>query len=397
VNPYGKAVRVALLTREYPPDVYGGAGVHVEYLSRELARIVDLTVHCWGAPRDEPGVVAHPSHGRSPVIDALSIAVEMADALAGVQVAHSHTWYTNFAGHLAKLLHGAAHVATVHSLEPRRPWKAEQLGGGYQVSSFCERTGLESADAIIAVSAAVAADIVEVYPAIPPERVHVIHNGVDPSDYRPASDPDLLRRFGVDPDRPVVLFVGRVTRQKGIHLLLRAARYLPAGVQVVLRAGSPDTPDIQREVDAAVSDALALGHEVVFIEESLSREELTSLMGSATVFCCPSVYEPFGLVNVEAMACGVPVVASAVGGITEVVEHGTTGLLVPVGAGDEAGDQTFAEDLAGAICRLLDDPELARKMGEAGRQRVVEQFSWRQVAARTTALYEQVLGQGPQD
>lgn len=391
MSPYGKAVRVALLTREYPPDVYGGAGVHVEYLARELARLVDLTVQCWGAPREEPHVIAHRPSGASAVVDALAIDVAMAEACRAADVVHSHTWYTNLGGHLAKLLHGAAHVATVHSLEPLRPWKAEQLGSGYQVSSYCERTGLESADAVIAVSSAVAADIGRCYPSIPPERIHVIHNGVDPDDYRPGGDGGaaLLARFGVDPDRPVVLFVGRITRQKGIHLLLRAARFLPEGVQVVLRAGSPDTPEIQAEVDAAVAEAQALGHDVVFIEEALARDDLTALIGSATIFCCPSVYEPFGLVNVEAMACGVPVVASAVGGIGEVVEHGTTGLLVPIEGREEAA---FARDLAEALSRLLDDPALARKMGEAGRRRVVERFSWRQVAARTVALYERIAG-----
>ncbi|MDQ1438300.1 MAG: alpha-maltose-phosphate synthase [Acidimicrobiaceae bacterium] len=407
---WGEPVRVALLTREYPPDVYGGAGVHVEYLSRELARIVDVTVHCWGDDRPStpngPRVVGHRPSERAagqadhgPVLDALSIDLAMAEACAGADLVHSHTWYANLAGHLAKLLHGAPHVATVHSLEPLRPWKAEQLGGGYAVSSYCERTGLESADAVIAVSSAVADDVCRVYPSIAPERVHVIHNGVDPQDYRPerAAGAALLDRFGVDPSRPVVLFVGRITRQKGIHLLLEAVRDLPVGVQVVLRAGSPDTAEIEREVAEGVAAAKAEGHEVTVIESSLAREELTALIGAATVLCCPSVYEPFGLVNVEAMACAVPVVASAVGGIPEAVEHGTTGLLVPVearadGTGQPTDPSAYARDLAAALTRLVEDPELAAKMGEAGRQRVVDRFSWRQVAARTCALYERILG-----
>lgn len=389
---------MALLTREYPPDVYGGAGVHVEYLARELARLTDLTVHCWGEPRPDqnhgPSVVAHRRWERlaeerdhTPVIDALSINLAMADAVGAVDLVHSHTWYANFAGHLAKLLYGIPHVATVHSLEPLRPWKAEQLGGGYRVSSFCEQTALEHADALIAVSRAMADDILRVYPAIEPERVHVIHNGVDPDDYRPTKGAGdaILRRFGADPERPVVLFVGRITRQKGIHLLLQAARRLPPGAQVVLRAGSPDTAEIQREVDAAVAAARAEGHDVVFIDANLERDELTALIGSATVLCCPSVYEPFGLVNVEAMACGVPVVASAVGGIPEAVEDGATGLLVPY---DSSDPEAYVRDLAAALTRLLEDRELAAKMGEAGRQRVLDHFSWRQVAARTAALYE---------
>jgi starch synthase len=403
------AVRVALLTREYPPDVYGGAGVHVEYLARELARLVDLTVHCWGEPRPDgaepdsrPRVVAHQpwdalaaDAGHTPVTDALSIDLAMADQCGFEDLVHSHTWYANLAGHLAKLLYDIPHVATVHSLEPLRPWKAEQLGGGYRVSSFSERIALGAADAVIAVSSAVAADILRVYPDIEPTRVHVVHNGVDPDDYQPGRDPELLARLGLDPARPVVLFVGRITRQKGIHLLLRAAKLLPAEAQIALRAGAPDTPEVQAEVDQAVADARGAGHDVVFISDNLARRELNALIGSAAVFVCPSVYEPFGLVNVEAMACGVPVVATAVGGIPEVVAHEETGLLVPIdpvddGTGQPRDPDAFARDLAGAVNRLLDNPELAQKMGQNGRERVVEEFSWKQVAARTVGLYEQL-------
>jgi starch synthase len=394
-------MRVALLTREFPPDVYGGAGVHVEYLARELARLTDLTVHAWGD--DRPGAVGHHpwaalarDAGHAPAVDALSINLAMADQCGFEDLVHSHTWYANFAGHLAKLLYGIPHVATVHSLEPLRPWKAEQLGGGYRVSSFAERTALEAADAVIAVSTAVAADVLRVYPTIPASRVHVIHNGVDPDDYQPGGDPAVASRYGVDPDRPVVLFVGRITRQKGIHLLLQAAPLLSEGAQVVLRAGAADTAEVQAEVDRGVAEARAAGRDVVWITDNLTRAELTGLIGSATVFCCPSVYEPFGLVNVEAMACAVPVVASAVGGIPEVVMDGETGVLVPIDAVDDPTGQprdptVFARDLAGALSRLLEDRPLARKMGEAGRQRVVEEFSWRQVAARTVGLYEQLV------
>jgi starch synthase len=334
--------------------------------------------------------------GHAPATDALSVDVTMADACESADLAHSHTWYANLAGHLSKLLYGIPHVATVHSLEPMRPWKAEQLGGGYRVSSFCERTGLEGADAVIAVSSAVADDIVRAYPAIPRSRVRVIHNGVDPDDYTPGGDPSVLTRFGVDPARPVVLFVGRITRQKGIHLLLRAAPLLPAGAQLVLRASAPDTPEVAREVAEAAAWARAAGREVVFIDSNLDRGDLRGLIGSATVLVCPSVYEPFGLVNVEAMACAVPVVASAVGGIPEIVSPGETGLLVPVdpladGTGQPRDPDAFAADLAAAIGRLLDDRELATKMGEAGRQRVLDQFSWRQVAQQTVALYTELV------
>ncbi|HZQ29110.1 MAG TPA: glycogen synthase [Acidimicrobiales bacterium] len=413
-------MRVALLSREFPPHVYGGAGVHVEYLARELARLVELTVHHFGpdgptdgptggpgdGPGARPGVVGHEPwerlagrHPYTPALEAMSVDLAMAAASAGADLVHSHTWYANLGGHLAKLVHGIPHVATVHSLEPQRPWKAEQLGGGYALSSFCERTGLEGADAVVAVSDAVAHDVRRCYPDIDPARVHVIHNGVDPDDYRPEHDTRVLERYGIDPERPVVLFVGRITRQKGIEHLLHAAPFLARGVQLVLRAGSPDTEQIAAEVAQGVADARAAGHEVVLVQDNLAREELIHLIGAATVFCCPSVYEPFGLVNVEAMACGVPVVASAVGGIPEVVDDGVTGLLVPVelvhegtGTPEPRVPAEFARNLAAALNQLVTDPALARKYGEAGRQRVVERFSWRGVAERTVALYQALTG-----
>ena len=395
------------MTREYPPDVYGGAGVHVEYLARELARLIDLEVHCFGQPRAvgvNPAVVAHPAWDRlagreahRAALGAMSVDLDMVADVGQADLVHSHTWYVNFAGHLAKLLYGVPHVATVHSLEPKRPWKEEQLGGGYAVSSFCERTGLEAADAVIAVSNAVAEDIRECYPSITLDRIHVIHNGVEVSDYEVREGTEVLHRHGIHTDQPIVLFVGRITRQKGIEHLLAACPFLPKGVQFVLRAGAADTPDLDRHVASLIDDAVATGHAVVWIREDLDRADLVQLFSRATVFCCPSVYEPFGLVNLEAMACGVPVVASAVGGIPEVVEDGRTGILVAFesSGADQAEPRDpagFARGLAAALTRLIEDPVEARRLGDAGRQRVVDQFSWRATAEETVALYERVLG-----
>ena len=400
-------MKAALLSREYPPDVYGGAGVHVEYLARELARLIDLEVHCFGQPRAggiNPAVVAHPAWDRlvgreahRAALGAMSVDLDMAADVGQADVVHSHTWYVNFAGHLAKLLYGIPHVATVHSLEPKRPWKAEQLGGGYEVSLFCERTGVEAADAVIAVSHAVAADIRECYPRIPSDRIHVIHNGVEVSDYVVREGTEVLDRHGIDTQRPIVLFVGRISRQKGIEHLLAACPFLPDGVQVVLRAGAPDTPELDRHVAALIDHAVSTGHAVVWIREDLDRADLVQLLSRATVFCCPSVYEPFGLVNLEAMACGVPVVASAVGGIPEVVVDGVTGILVPFepagrGQAEPRDPVAFARAFAAALTQVIADPAAARRLGEAGRERVVEHFSWRVTAERTVALYQGLLG-----
>jgi starch synthase len=382
---------VALLTREYPPDVYGGAGVHVEQLATQLRRRVALTVHCWGEPRDEPGVTGHRAWDalaepmpEAAALQAVSIDLAMTAACRGVSLVHSHTWYANLAGHLAKLTWGVPHVATTHSLEPLRPWKAEQLGGGYRVSSWCERTGLLGADAVIAVSEGMRRDVLASYPDIDPARVEVIHNGIDPDLYRPSPSAAALRRHGVDGGRPYALFVGRVTRQKGLSLLLEAALLLDPRSQLVVCAGTPDTPEIAAEVAALADRVRAERGGLVWIDGILPREDLVALLTGATVFVCPSVYEPFGLVNLEAMACETAVVASRVGGIPEIVVDGVTGHLVDL---DESDRTRFARDLAARIDELLADPALAARMGAAGRARVLERFTWPAIADRTVALY----------
>jgi starch synthase len=387
--------RVALLTREYPPDVYGGAGVHVEYLARELDALVDLTVHCFGDERlqERPRVVAHRAWERlggpqpyAAALAALSVDLSMAAAV-DTQVVHSHTWYANLGGHLAKLVHDIPHVATVHSLEPMRPWKAEQLGGGYAVSTWCERTALEAADAVIAVSREHRNDVLGVYPSIDPERVTVIGNGIDTEEFRPDPDADVLERYGVDRSRPYVLFVGRVTRQKGLTNLLDAAASIDADAQLVLCAGAADTPELAAEIDAKLEQVRAARRGVVWIDRMLPKQEKIQLLTHAAVFVCPSVYEPLGIVNLEAMACATAVVATATGGIPEVVDDGVTGLLVPLG--DDPVE--FARDLAESINRLLRDPDQARRMGESGRRRAVAEFGWRAVAEQVVAVYRRLL------
>jgi starch synthase len=379
--------RVALLTREYPPDVYGGAGVHVEYLARSLAPLVDLTVHCQGAPR--PGAVAHQPWERlsDPALSVLSADLSMAEAVAGADLVHSHTWYANLAGHLASLRYGIPHVVTAHSLEPLRPWKAEQLGGGYAISSWCERVAITSAAAVVAVSEGMRADILTAYPDLYSERVWVIRNGIDTSEYAPDPSTAALRAHGVAlpppyGERPYVLFVGRITRQKGLPVLLRAAASLDPAAQLVIAAGAADTPGLAAEVADLVAGLRETRSGVVWIPSMLSKPEVIQLMSHATVFACPSVYEPLGIVNLEAMACGTAVVASCTGGIPEVVADGETGLLVP--PGDPAA-------LAGALNAILRDPARAAAMGQAGRARAEAEFSWSQVASRTAALYAQLL------
>jgi starch synthase len=386
---------VSLLTREYPPDVYGGAGVHVEYLAAELRHRLDLRVHCWGEPRDEPGVVAHRAWTalsepmpEAAALQALSIDLSMVGACQGSDLVHSHTWYANLAGHLAKLTWRAPHVVTMHSLEPLRPWKVEQLGGGYHLSSFCERTGLLGADAVIAVSHGMREDVLACYPEVDPARVRVIHNGIDATAYRHDLSEATLLRHGIDPARPYALFVGRVTRQKGLSLLLRAALDVDPRHQLVVCAGAPDTPEIAAEVEALAERVRTERGGLVWIEGMVPRADLVHLMSGANVFVCPSVYEPFGLVNLEAMACETAVVASRVGGIPEIVVEGETGHLVDL---DEADPEGFERGLAARMEELLDDPVLAVRMGAAGRARVLEKFTWPAIADQTLELYRSLL------
>jgi alpha-maltose-1-phosphate synthase len=369
-----------MLTREYPPEVYGGAGVHVEYLARSLAGLVDLTVHCQGA--DRPDAIAHRPWdrlaGASSALQVISTDLSMTEAAGGADLVHSHTWYTNLAGHLSSLLYGVPHVLTAHSLEPLRPWKAEQLGGGYELSSWCERTAMLSASAVIAVSRGMAADIRACYPEVPAGRVHVIYNGIDARQYRPDPSHDVLDRYGIDPGRPAVVFIGRVTRQKGLPVLLRAADRIDPAAQLVLCAGQADTAELQAEVTGLVDSLRASRSGVIWLPGMLAKPEVIQILSHATVFVCPSEYEPLGIVNLEAMACGSAVVASAVGGIPEVVADGETGLLVP--AGDESA-------LATAINALIRDPARAAELGARGRRRAVTEFSWDQIAVQTAELY----------
>jgi starch synthase len=391
-------VRVALLTREYPPDVYGGAGVHVEYLARELSALEDVTVHAWGAgdvrhyawdalAGDEPSLAA---------LRALSIDLTMAARTGDADLVHSHTWYANLGGHLAKLVHAIPHVATVHSLEPLRPWKAEQLGGGYAVSSWAEKTALEAADAVIAVSKGTQADILRVYPAIDSDRVHVIYNGIDTAQYSSDRGTDVLERYGVNPERPSVVFVGRFTRQKGVEYLLRAARDFDPAAQLVLCAGSADTPELGAEVERRVAELRAQRDGVIWLEQMLPKAEVIQLLSHATVFACPSIYEPLGIVNLEAMACDAAVVATATGGIVEVVDDGETGLLVPIEPGDDAtgaprDPERFSADFAERVNVLIGDPERADAMGRAGRRRAIEHFAWPTIAEQTSELYRSLV------
>ncbi|HEY2834257.1 MAG TPA: glycogen synthase [Sporichthyaceae bacterium] len=374
-------MKVALLTREYPPEVYGGAGVHVEYLARALSGLVDLTVHCQGAPRDT--AVAHQAWPvlHDAALKVFSADLSMADAVGGADLVHSHTWYANLAGHLASLLHGIPHVATVHSLEPLRPWKAEQLGGGYALSSWAERLSLAAAAAVVAVSDGMRHDVLSVYPEISPERVRVIRNGIDTAEYAPDEKTDVLKRHGIDLSRPYVIFVGRITRQKGVPVLLRAAASLDPSAQLVLCAGAADTQELGAEVSALVAELQASRSGVIWIPEMLPKPDIIQLLTHAAVFACPSVYEPLGIVNLEAMACATAVVASRVGGIPEVVDDDVTGLLVP--PEDPAS-------LAGALNLLLRDPGRTGAMGRAGRDRAVHEFSWDAVAAQTAALYAEL-------
>lgn len=393
-------MRIDLLSREFPPNVYGGAGVHVANLATVLGPLADVRVRAFGTPEAAAGVsgYAEPADlaGANPALRTLGVDLAMAADCAGADVVHSHTWYANLAGHVAGLLHGVPHVLTAHSLEPLRPWKAEQLGGGYAVSSWAERTAYEGAAAVVAVSAGMRADILRCYPQVDPGRVHVVHNGIDLTDWFRDEDPDAVRALGVDPDRRSVVFVGRITRQKGLPYLLRAARLLPDDVQLVLCAGAPDTPELAAEVSAAVAELQGERQGVVWIEEMLPRPALRQVLSAATVFVCPSVYEPLGIVNLEAMACEVAVVGTATGGIPEVVADGETGLLVPIeqvddGTGTPVDPEAFVRDLAQGLVRALDDPARARQWGRAGRARAEKHFSWQAIADRTMDVYRSVV------
>ncbi|HWS37839.1 MAG TPA: glycogen synthase [Actinoplanes sp.] len=393
-------LRADLISREYPPEVYGGAGVHLEYLARDLRALADVRVHCFGAPRDEAGVTAYPEPaelaGANAALRTMGVNLAIAQGCAGADVVHSHTWYANFAGHTAKLLHGIPHVLTTHSLEPLRPWKAEQLGGGYALSSFCEKTAIEAADAIIAVSGGMRRDVLKAYPSVDPDRVHVVYNGIDTQLYQPDRNTDVVDRLGIDRDRPSVVFVGRITRQKGLPYLVRACADLPSDAQVILLAGAPDTPEIAAEVAGLVAELQKTRDGVIWVQEMLPKQEVIQVLTHATVFVCPSIYEPMGIVNLEAMACETAVVATATGGIPEVVADGETGVLVPIvqvedGTGTPVDPERFVADLAAALTRVLNDPQLAERMGKAGRRRAVEKFSWSRIAEDTLEIYRTVL------
>ncbi len=434
-------MRVGLMTREYPPNVYGGAGVHVEYLARELARKIEVEVHCWGTQHEDQGnlhvrgdepppeVTGETQAKFKTAIDAFALNLSQQKELGEIDLVHTHTWYVAMAGFLAKKLYNIPLVLTTHSLEPLRAWKAEQLGAGYALSSWMERTAIMAADAIIAVSHGTRADIIRAYPDVDPDSIHVIYNGIDLKQYQYTDATDALIKYGVDPEKPYVLFVGRITRQKGVTHLVDAVRYLPPGTQVVLCAGAPDTPEIATEmrdkVEAlrretpgshpeghhqvtregghaiATGDPTGSGHNIVWIEQMVTKIEAIQLYSHCAVFCCPSVYEPFGIINLEAMACRAPVVASATGGILEVVvPPGTpgqseTGRLVPFAADPvttfPSDPDQFARDLAAPITELLADPALAKRLGEAGRRRVEEMFAWENIADQTIALYEKLL------
>ena len=406
-RPGVKPLRVGLFTREYPPHIYGGAGVHVDYLGRELAREIEVEVHCWGTQHLDRGNLhvrgAEPwneiSSGTEArfkgALEAMSLNLTQIKALEGIDLVHTHTWYVSMAGCLAKKLYGIPFVMTTHSLEPLRAWKAEQLGSGYAMSSWMERTAILDADAIVAVSNGTKADILRAYPDVDPARVHVIYNGIDLDEYKKTDRTQALRDHGVDPDIPYVLFVGRITRQKGVTHLVDAIRYLPPETQVVLCAGAPDTPEIAAEVRSKVEEARSAHPRIVWIEKMLGKPETVQLYSHARVFCCPSVYEPFGIINLEAMACGAPVVAGATGGIKEVVVEGETGFLVPFEQAPVTGFPTdpekFARDLAARLTELLRDPEKCRRFGQAGRRRAEDVFSWRAIAKQTIELYRQLM------
>jgi starch synthase len=399
-------VRIDIVTKEFPPEIYGGAGVHVAELSRVLAGKVDLNVHAFGKerPADFHGAsvrsyaVPEGLGNANPAVQTLGVDLEILSGIEGADLVHSHTWYANMAGHLAGLLHGIPHVLSAHSLEPLRPWKAEQLGGGYALSSWVERTAYEAAAAIIAVSHGMRADILRCYPQVDPDKVKVVHNGIDVALWQRDDNDDAVRALGIDPERPSVVFVGRNTRQKGVPYLLRAADQLPPEVQLVLCLGAADTPELAAETTRLIDGLKSRRDGVVLIERMLPRNELIQVLSHATAFACPSVYEPLGIVNLEAMACGAAVVASATGGIPEVVEDGVTGTLVPLqqvqdGTGTPLDPEKFVADFAAALTATVTDPAMAKRQGEAGRRRAEEHFSWASIAESTLEVYRGVLKQ----
>ena len=402
-------LRVGLFTREYPPQVYGGAGVHVDYLSRELAKRIEVEVHCWGPQHSDQGnlqvrgaepwpEITNGTEGKfKGALEAFSLNLTQIKALEGIDVVHTHTWYVSMAGYLAKKLYGVPFALTTHSLEPLRAWKAEQLGSGYAMSSWMERTAILDADAIIAVSQGTKADILRAYPGVDSSRIHVIYNGIDLAEYQKTEDTTALRAYGVDLDRPNIMFVVRITRQKGVTHLVDAIRHMPPETQVVLCAGAPDTPEIATELRTKVAAARQNHPHIVWIEKMVTRQETIQLYSNARVFCCPSVYEPFGIINLEAMACRAPVVASSTGGIKEVVVEGETGYLVPFDQDPVTSfprdPETFARALAERITQLLNDPAKCRQFGSAGRKRVENIFSWTAIAQQTIELYQSLIVQ----
>src|ERR1700730_925878 len=402
-------MRVAMFTREFPPEVYGGAGVHVDYLSRELAKQIEVVVHCWGRQNFDDGKlhvrgakpweeITNGTEGKfKSALEALSLNLTQVKVLAAVDIVHTHTWYVSMAVFIAKKLYDVPFVLTTHSLEPLRAWKADQLGSGYAMSSWMERTAVLDADAIIAVSKSTREDILRAYPDVKPDRIHVIYNGIDLAEYQKTSETTALNDYGVDPAKPYVLFLGRITRQKGVTYLVDAIRYLPRDTQVVLCAGAPDTPEIATEMRQKVEDARRHHPHIVWIEKMIAKREAIELYSNARVFCCPSIYEPFGIINLEAMACRAPVVASATGGIKEVVVDGETGYLIPFDQDPVTSfpvdAEKFSRDLAAGINRLLEDPERCKRFGDAGRRRVEETFNWDTIARQTIRLYKQLIQQ----
>lgn len=394
-------MRVDILTKEYPPAIYGGAGVHVDELSKVLRSRIDVRVRCFGEERSEAGVQAYSVPetlaSANSALQTFGVDLAMAQDCAGADLVHSHTWYANFAGFTAQQLHAIPHVLSAHSLEPLRPWKAEQLQGGYRLSSFAEKTAYENADGIIAVSGGMREDILRSYPKVDPARVHVVHNGIDVTAWKPNPAIDVHERYGIDPHAPTVIFVGRITRQKGLPFLLRALATLDHGVQVILCAGAPDTPEIAAEVEQLVATLKSKREGVFLISEMLPRHELTQLLSHATTFVCPSVYEPLGIVNLEAMACGIPVVGTATGGIPEVIVDGETGILVPIdqvndGTGAPVNPDKFVGDLSDTLNEILSNPQRARTWGAAAQKRARDHFSWESIADRTVEVYNAVLG-----